>query len=66
MEIKDVLGQMAELNAETQEQLFQLNLAKHQVNATGVLVGVLGNIETQLEKINHQFEVLNRYGLTQK
>jgi len=63
MEINDVLGHLAELNVETQEQLFQLNLAKAQVEAIGVLVGALGHIETKLEKINHQLEVINRYGL---
>ena len=64
MEIQDILGHLAELNAETQEQLFQLNRAKAQVEAIGVFVGSLGNIEIQLKRIADAVGSLDETGIT--
>ena len=66
MEIKDITDKLETTNTETREQEFQIELAKAQVNAIGVLVGALGNIETQLVKLNHNYETILRYGLDLK
>jgi hypothetical protein len=63
MEIKEILSGLSDIYTENQDQLFQARIAKAQVEAIGVLVGALGNIETQLQRIAAATESLNETGI---
>ena len=58
MEIKEILEKIENTQIETQQQHFELGVLKAQINAIGVLVSALGNIEADLIGIDDRLKRL--------